>query len=441
MKHTRIYLLAVLLLFTPAGWLLLTARTAAAAVRFEPSVNNATFSSTPTTVYKNTNFTLVDGVRFYTKFTDINSYVSEATAYVYFYSVSGTETVNIYAVSPAYDPDTLTWNTQPTIGSFITSFSVTAIGWYSFDLTDYTNDHYGQDMAFVLSGSPSTSGNVVARSLPAVDHIYIEYEPAALDKPSEPNHCWGFDDTHDSFGNLNLTLNNGATAGDEVGIVDAGLGLPSALFSNASFVSPYTGASDTTVAFWVDAPSSLEVTVGTAGSDGWAVKMIPGNYFQVYSDNSPVNVGTAGDNHFVAVSWSTSGVITLTVDTTTYTDTMALPSPSSDTFQILGDNGAMVDQLMIFNSVLSSENIAWLYRGGLGRSCAEWTPTSVTLLIPTPQYQVTLPSGGAGHVAMSATVGELGIMFALFVLCAITGFTVLQRWSNETTGEHKNGSD
>ena len=439
MKHFR--LLAVLLLSFPVGWLLLSTRPAAASSRFEPTANNATYISTPTTVYKNTNFTLVDGVRFYSKFENLDSYVREATAYVYFYSVSGSETVNVYEVTSEYDPDTLVWNTQPTQGALITSFSVTAVGWYSFDITDHTNNHYGGNMAFLLSGSTSTSGSVVPRALPASDHIYIDYIPAVLEKPQEPNHCWGFDDTQDSFGNNHLTLNNSATVGSEVGVVDSGLGLPSAFFSNGSFISPYTAASDTTVAFWLNAPSSLEVSVGTAGSDGWAVKAIPGNYFQVYSDGSSVNLGTADYSHFVAVSWSTGGVITLTVDTVTYTDTLALPSPSSDTFQILGDNGAMVDQLMIFNSVLSSENIAWLYRGGMGRSCAEWTPTSVTLLIPTPQYQVALPSGGVGDVSMSATAGEIGIMFALFVLCAITGFTVLQRWSSETTGEHKSGSD
>lgn len=430
-RVTTVKPLILLVLCLTAGWLLLSTRPAGASSRFEPEVNNATFSATPTTTYKNTNFTLVDGVRFYTRFADINSYVSEATAYVYFYSVSGTETVEVYAVSAAYNADTLTWNTQPTIGAQITSVSVTAVGWYSFDITAYVNEHYGRDMAFVLAGNSSTSGSVVARSLPAADHIYIDYTPAPLTKPEEPAHCWNFDNNQDIFGNLDLTLNNGATVGQEVGVVDYGLGLPSAFFSDATFLSPYPAAGDISVSFWASGASSTQIEVGTTTSTGWKVSYIPNNYVQIYSDSSSATLGTVGSDDFVSVVWA-GGVVTLTINTTTYTDTLDTPTPSNDTYQIYGDSGAVVDQLVIFTSALSSEEIAWLYRGGVGRSCGEWVPTALVTMPPvaTPQYQIPLPSGGTADVFMQATAGELIIGFIGLLLSVLTIFALMLRWSN-----------
>lgn len=424
MKHRYLFFLLVLPFFAAAAGLLLPARPAFAANEYV--VEDAwVWIDNPTTNYGTSSaVTLYTGGRAIVKF-DHPGYVSSGTFNFYIYGGSTSQTAVLKKVGSNWSEGTVTWDNQPTLGDTIDSYSLNAsiAGWHQIDATDYINETAGQEyISFNLSLS---SGGVAYLYLTNnANAPYLDYTPAPLTKPAEPAHCWNFDDNQDIFGNLDLTLNNGATVGQEVGIVDYGLGLPSAFFSDATFLSPYPAASDISVSFWANGASSTQIDVGTTTSTGWKISYIPNNYVQIYSDSGFVSLGTVGNDDFISVIRA-GGVVTLTVNTTTYTDTLDTPTPSNDTYQIYGDSGAVVDQLMIFDHALSSEEVAWLYRGGVGRSCGEWVPTALVTMPPfaTPQYQVALPSGGTADVYMQVTAGEMIVVF--FSLLTLITLVVL----------------
>jgi hypothetical protein len=65
------------------------------------------------------------------------SEVTNATLWLYTESVTTAGTINLRHVTGAWDDSTITWATQPTVGSFdLTSVNVTTAGaWYGFDIT------------------------------------------------------------------------------------------------------------------------------------------------------------------------------------------------------------------------------------------------------------------------------------------------------------------
>ena len=67
-------------------------------------------------------------------------------------------TINVSPVKEAWDENTITWNTQPSLGVPFTTFLVgrTADEWYEVDLTDYINDNFdslGGRLSIALSNS------------------------------------------------------------------------------------------------------------------------------------------------------------------------------------------------------------------------------------------------------------------------------------------------
>ena len=97
------------------------------------------------------------------------------------------------------------------------------------------------------------------------------------------------------------------------------------------------------------------------------------------------------------------------------------------------DNGR-VDQLMIFNYPLSRLEHLYLWNGGRGLPCyallepTQITTYTITIPLPTPQYTVTLPSGGTADIHMTTTAGEAMIIFAGLLLLFVTLFSQIIRW-------------
>lgn len=427
MKRRYLIFLLAFPLFTAVAGLLLPARSVFAANSYIVE-DTGVRGDFPTTNYNaSSSVILYTGGRALVKFNH-PGYVSDGQFYFYIHSGSSGQTAVLKKIPNSWVASTVTWNTQPAVGDTIASYSLNASvpGWHNIDVTDYINETAGAEyISLNLALSSGGSANLYLTN--NANAPYLQYTPAPLTKPAAPAHCWNFDDNQDIFGNLDLTLNNGATVGTAAGVVDYGLGLPSAFFSDATFLSPYTAAGDFSVSFWASGSTSTQVEVGSTASDGWKISYIPNNYVQIYSDSASTNLGTVGDSDFIAVVFS-GGVVTLTVNTTTYTDTLALPTPSNDTYQIYGDSGAVVDQLVIFTTALSGEEIAWLYRGGVGRSCGEWVPTALTTIpYPTPQYYVELENGGRVDVFLQVTAGELIIgLFGLLTFITVIVLAIRQ---------------
>lgn len=416
---------------------------AAQSARLEGLVNNVTYEATPATTYKNGSFTLVGGsVRFYTLFDEIVAPVESATFYYYISSSSASQDVELKSVSPYYDPDTLTWITQPSAGATIASHNISGTGWKSLDVTSYINANLNEPLAMFLLATAG-SGNVVL-SLPATDHIYIEYVSAPLDPPPlPPLHCFNFDTNLDAAGTADFALASGATVGTYAGVLDAGLAITGTGQLAATFPPMATAANvGFSISGWWQMNDAFDIyeLVSTDTDyrfliEGDTQTAVAAPFGNVAWNN---DTGEAGQWNYMGGGIASDGSAHVMVNTNYYTDSISSPTATAANIELYLPDTGRTDQLMIFPYALSRENHLWLWNGGRGRSCYELVePTAVGSIpvYPTPQYYVDLPSGGRADVYMQATGGELLIAAALILLLATIVAMILHYMAHRSAAE------
>jgi hypothetical protein len=311
----------------------------------------------------------------------------------------------------------------------------------------------------------------------------LAYRPAQ----AEPNAaltdnlvaCWTLNETSgtrsDAVGSNHLTDNN--TVGYAGGVVD---NAASFVAANSEYLSINdnaalsTGDIDYTIAAWVylDATGKahgIASKFGTGGSREYRLEIDTANKptFAVSGDGTAYTTVTgedalSGSEWYYLVAWHDSSGNTLSIQTNNGTPaSTAHSSGSYDTGAafIVGARNVStglymdgrVDGLVIWKRVLTSDERAWLYNSGSGRSCSEIgtnptptptntntpapTATATGTVTPTPsgELRVTLdPGGNWMTVKRDISYGDVGVVIAVAFLIVIVLIAVIiftgDRW-------------
>jgi len=89
-----------------------------------------------------------------------------------------------------------------------------------------------------------------------------------------------------------------------------------------------------------------------------------------------------------------------------------------------------IDELAIWDRLLTQAELDWLYDSGSGRTYEDILPTPTPTIDPNMStYSMTLPSGGTGFVRAQADFGDLMVLGGIMLLVIITAFAPMVDWS------------
>lgn len=109
-----------------------------------------------------------DNFQSFLKF-DLSGLNTIENAALWLYNFRGPDNdVSVYETTDGWNQADITWNTQPALGDFVSSTTVGAKGWYSWDITSYAQAAQGAGADYLslalISGGKGTSNREMFRS-------------------------------------------------------------------------------------------------------------------------------------------------------------------------------------------------------------------------------------------------------------------------------------